>query len=97
RLVSRGQHSNGLAAAFIAAGTAAYAGYFWPVTDTGAAGFADRFYRTLFERENVGIAFQEARDAARGALDDDGDLTAYGAILYGDAASSHRRDLAKAA
>ncbi len=32
RLVVRDRHSNGLAAAFIAAGTAAYAGYFWPVT-----------------------------------------------------------------
>jgi CHAT domain-containing protein len=97
RLVSRDRHNNGLAAAFIAAGTAAYAGYFWPVTDTGAGQFTSGFYRTLFERENVGIAFQEARRHALGALEADGDLAAYSAILYGDAASSHRRDLAMAA
>lgn len=97
RLVSRDRHSNGLAAAFIAAGTAAYAGYFWPVSDTGAAGFTGTFYRTLFERENVGIAFQAARRSAVAALEADGDLAAYSAILYGDAASSHRRDLAMAA
>lgn len=97
RLVSRDRHANGLAAAFIAAGTAAYAGYFWPVTDTGAAQFTASFYRTLFERENVGLAFLAARLAALEALEADGDLAAYGAILYGDAASSHRRDLAMAA
>lgn len=97
RLVSRDRHSNGLAAAFIAAGTAAYAGYFWPVTDSGAAQFTASFYRTLFERENVGIAFQQARRAALAALEAEGDLAAHSAILYGDAASSHRRDLAMAA
>ena len=36
RLLSRRSQSNGLAAAFLAAGVAAYAGYFWPVTEVGA-------------------------------------------------------------
>ena len=67
------------------------------MTDYGAGQFTVTFYRELFERENVGIAFQEARHAALRALDADGDLAAFGAILYGDAASSHRRDLAMAA
>ena len=103
RRASAGASSRGtviamaLAAAFIAAGTAAYGGYFWPVTDAGAAHFTGTFYRALFERENVGIAFRSARQAAVAALEADGDLAAFGAILYGDAASSHRRDLAMAA
>ncbi len=97
RLVGRDGHGNGLAAAFLAAGTAAYAGYFWPVTDVGAARFTAVFYRTLFERENVGLAFLEARRDAVAALEADGDLTGYSAILFGDAASKHRRDLATAA
>ena len=97
RLVSRDRHGNGLAAAFIAAGTAAYGGYFWPVSDAGAAQFTATFYHALFQRENVGLAFQAARHAAVRALDGDGDLTTYSAILYGDAASSHRRDIAMAA
>ena len=61
RLVSNESHSNGLAAAFIAAGASAYAGYFWPVTETGASLFTKAFYSSLFKRENVGLAFLEAR------------------------------------
>lgn len=96
RLVSDKSHSNGLAAAFIAAGVSAYAGYFWPVTDSGASLFAKAFYKTLFERENVGIAFLEARKYVVRELGEVGDLTGFSAVLYGDAASAHRRDLAKA-
>lgn len=97
RLVSRsGAGGNGLAAAFLAAGAAAYAGYFWPVSDEGARLFAHAFYEMLFERENVGVAFLEARQAADRELGDKGDLTAHSAVLFGDAASKHRRDLAMA-
>jgi CHAT domain-containing protein len=96
RLVSNKNHSNGLAAAFIAAGASAYAGYFWPVTETGASLFTKAFYRTLFERENVGLAFLEARQYVARQLDEVGDLTGYSAVLFGDAASKHRRDLATA-
>ncbi len=96
RLVSNKSHSNGLAAAFIAAGASAYAGYFWPVTETGASLFTKAFYRTLFERENVGLAFLEARKYVVRELGEVGDLSGYSAILFGDAASEHRRDLAKA-
>ena len=97
RLVSDQRQSNGLVAAFLASGVAGYAGYFWPVSDTGAGLFARAFYEYLFRRENVGLAFLEARKHVSRELSDVGDLTGLGAILYGDAASKHRRDLAMAA
>ena len=93
RLVSRKKHSSGLAAAFIAAGASACAGYYWPVSDTGAGIFCEMFYNNLFERENVGLAFQEARRRTLWELEETGDLTGNSAILFGDAASSDRRDL----
>jgi len=96
RLVSKESHSSGLAAAFLTTGVYGYAGYFWPVTDAGAGLFTNAFYRCLFERENVGIAFLEARKYVSRELGDVGDLTAYSASLFGDAASKHRRDLAMA-
>ncbi len=96
RLVSNENHSNGLAAAFIAAGVSAYAGYFWPVTESGACLFTKTFYSSLFERENVGLAFLEARRYVVEELGEVGDLTGYSAILFGDSASGHRRDLAMA-
>jgi CHAT domain-containing protein len=94
RLVSAQGQTNGVAAAFLAAGVHGYAGYFWPVTDAGAGIFTRTFYHTLFLRENVGLAFLEARKHAIRELGEVGDLTGYSAILYGDAASKHRRDLA---
>ncbi|MFX1411945.1 MAG: CHAT domain-containing protein, partial [Promethearchaeota archaeon] len=97
RLVSAQGQTNGLAAAFLAAGVYGYAGYFWPVTEAGAGIFARTFYQHLFLRENVGLAFLEARQRAILDLGEVGDLTGYSAILYGDAASQHRRDLAMAA
>jgi len=56
KLVSNESHSNGLAAAFIAAGAKGYADYYWTVTEMGAEHFTKEFYDTLFHRENVGIA-----------------------------------------
>jgi CHAT domain-containing protein len=97
RLVSADGQTNGLAAAFLSAGVSGYAGYFWPVTETGAAIFVRTFYDSLFLRENVGVAFLEARKSASQALSEVGDLAGHSAILYGDAASQHRRDLATAA
>lgn len=94
RLLSRRSQSNGLAAAFLAAGVAAYAGYFWPVTEVGAGTIATTFYQSMFERENVGLAFLDARTAAVESLYGQGDLSGYSAVLFGDAASAHRRDLA---
>ncbi len=96
RIVSEGGQTNGLAAAFLAAGVYGYGGYFWPVTEAGASIFASTFYHTLFQRENVGLAFLEARQRAIRELGEVGDLTGYSAILYGDAGSKHRRDLAMA-
>jgi CHAT domain-containing protein len=97
RLISASGQTNGLAAAFLASGVYGYAGYFWPVTETGAIIFARAFYNNLFRRENVGLAFLEAREAAVSELSEIGDLTGFSAVLYGDAASEHRRDLATAA
>jgi CHAT domain-containing protein len=96
RLVSGGSHCNGLAAAFLAAGVYGYAGYYWPVTDVGATIFAQTFYSSLFMRENIGLAFLDARNRAIQELGEVGDLTGYSAVLFGDAASKHRRDLAMA-
>lgn len=89
-----GNQTNGLAAAFLAAGVAGYAGYFWPVTDFGATLFTKTFYRSLFECENVGLAFMKARRTAIMKLSALGDLTGFSAVLFGDAASAHRQDLA---
>jgi len=93
RLVSGGTHCNGLAAAFLAAGVYGYVGYYWPVTDTSASLFAQAFYSKLFERENIGLAFLDARNRAIQEVGAVGDLSA---VLFGDAASQHRRDLAMA-
>lgn len=93
RLVSAEGQTNGLAAAFLAAGVYGYAGYFWPVTEAGAGIFATTFYDQLFQRENVGLAFLAARNRVMHDLGEVGDLTGFSAILYGDAASKHRRDL----
>jgi hypothetical protein len=95
RLVSRRRAANGLAAAFLSAGVGGYLGYLWPVSDEAAGLVAGRFYDALFQRENVGLAVLEARRAASG-LADPLDLAAYSFVLYGDAASKHRRDLATA-
>ena len=40
--------------------------------------------------------FLDARNRAIRELDEIGDLTGYSAVLFGDAASQHRRDLAMA-
>ena len=93
RLVDDDDHANGLAAAFLAAGVQAYAGYFWPVSDVGAALFGATFYEALFSLENVGLAFLAARERSHRKLGDQGDLTAYSAVLFGDAASKHRQEV----
>jgi CHAT domain-containing protein len=94
RFLSRRSQTNELAASFLAAGVAAYAGYFEPVTETGAGTMTATFYRELFERENVGLTFLEAHMTAVRELYDLGNLTGYSAVLFGDAASTQRRDLA---
>jgi CHAT domain-containing protein len=96
RLVGRRRNANGLAAAFLSAGVAGYLGYLWPVSDDGAGLVAGTFYDALFTRENVGLAVLEARRAAASQLTDPLDLAGYSLVLYGDAASEHRRDLAMA-
>ena len=95
RLASDTRQANGLAGAFLAIGCAAYAGYFWPVTDAGAQQFAGTFYDAMFGLENIGLAFMEARKSVAWSLGETGDLTAFSAVLFGDAASGKRPNLAK--
>lgn len=97
RLVSAESNTNGLAAAFLSSGVYAYLGFFWPVSDVGGALFSETFYKELFMVENVGLAFLHARQRTASAFLPSGDLTGLHAILFGDAASAHRRDLAVAA
>jgi CHAT domain-containing protein len=96
RLVSAEDHSNGMAAACLAAGVEAYAGFWWEVSDDAAALFASVFYSQLVRRMNVGLAFMDARIEVFGAFADWADPTPYCTVLYGDAASGERRDISAA-
>ena len=96
QLVSASGRSNGLAAAFLAAGCEAYLGHFWPVGDEAAARFSRAFYEALFTERNVGGAVRTARLAVRGLFEESADLTAFGAVFFGDAGSADRRDVATA-
>lgn len=96
RLVCRGERGNGVAAAFLGAGVAAFAGFFWPVTMRAAPVFTGVFYSSLFRVANVGEAFRSARQKVIGDFEPLGDLSGGGAVLYGDAATGRRRDLAMA-
>ena len=92
RLVSPRGRTNGLAAAFLSAGVEAYLGHYWPVSDTSARRFSDCFYRSLFERRNIGQALLAARCQAAQAYDSDRDLTALGLVYFGDSGTAERRD-----
>ena len=93
RLISGKGSGNGMAAAFIAAGVSGYAGYFYPVSDTGAALMTKSFYRAMLELKNIGLAFMEARERTVWELEGTLDLAGYTAIFYGDAATGKRRDI----
>ena len=95
RLLSGGRAS-GLPAAFLARGVQAYIGHFWPVGDINAAIFARRFYEVLFGARNIGEAVCEARRAVSGAFEERSDLTAVGAVFFGDSGTAERADLAMA-
>jgi CHAT domain-containing protein len=93
RLVGKNNRANGLAAAFLASGVGGYAGYFWPVSDVGAALFAQTFYEAAFRLENIGLGFMMARQETFHQLGDKKDLTCFSAVLFGDAAAGERQDL----
>lgn len=95
RLLSRGRAS-GLPSAFLARGAEAYIGHFWPVGDINAALFARTFYEVLFSARNVGQAVYQARRAVAGAFEERADLTAVGAVFFGDSGTAERADLATA-
>jgi hypothetical protein len=97
RLVFDQEQANGLVAGFLANGAAAYAGYFWPVTDEGSCRFSETFYPALFGMENVGPGTSRSHKRTVWDLAQAGDLSGFSAVLFGDAASGKRRDLAKAA
>jgi CHAT domain-containing protein len=92
QLVSPRGRSNGLAAAFLSAGVEAYLGHYWPVSDSSARQVSDCFYRSLFERRNIGQALLEARCQAATAFHADRDLTALGLVYFGDSGTAERRD-----
>ena len=96
RIVTTGRRSNGLAAAFLGRGVEAYLGHYFLVDDLAAATFSEAFYATLLERRNVGTAVQTARERALARFGSDADLTALGAVFFGDAGTAERRDLATA-
>lgn len=96
RIVSNGQRSNGLAAAFLSRGVEAYLGHYFLVDDGSAAEFSETFYTTLLRRRNVGTAVQDARERALHRFGDEADLTGFGAVFFGDAGTAERRDLATA-
>jgi hypothetical protein len=61
-----------------------------------ARAFTQVFYGSLSVVGNVGEAFRAAREHVIGEFEPQGDLSGGGAVLYGDAATGERRDLAKA-
>jgi len=97
RLVSERGHSNGLAAAFMLSGCEAYLGHYWPVGDQAAGSFAATFYSSLLRRRNVGNAVMDARADARYRFTTESDLTAFGAVYFGDPGTAERRDVASMA
>jgi hypothetical protein len=87
---------NGVAAAFLAGGASAAAGFGWPVSVRGATAFAAAFYEGVVATRNVGLAVLDARRRVAAELWDPlADLAAPGFTYYGDAggAARARRDL----
>lgn len=97
RLLSERGHCNGLAAAFMLSGTEAFLGHYWPVGDQAAGSFAATFYSSLVRRRNVGGAVMDARRDARHRFDTESDMTAFGAVYFGDPGTAERRDVASMA
>lgn len=97
RFLSVRGHCNGLAAAFMLAGGEAYLGHYWPVGDQAAGSFASCFYSSLIRRRNVGNAVMDARNDARYRFQTESDLTAFGAVYFGDPGNAERRDVASMA
>ncbi|MGV8910859.1 MAG: CHAT domain-containing protein [Propionicimonas sp.] len=97
RLQSPRGHANGLAAAFMLSGSEAYLGHYWPVGDQSAGNFAASFYSSLVHRRNVGNAVMDARGDARQRFETESDLTAFGAVYFGDPGTAERRDVASMA
>lgn len=84
---------NGLASAFILAGVSGYIGFYDSVLDSGASLFISKFYESLFELKNIGLAIQVTRADVAREIAATGDLVGLGAVYYGDAASGQRPDL----
>ncbi|HET7475829.1 MAG TPA: CHAT domain-containing protein [Dermatophilaceae bacterium] len=84
RLFTRRGRVNGLAAAFLSAGVEAYLGHYWPVGDSSARRFAEMFYTTLFSERSIGAAVFAARRQGAPDYFDGSDLTALGAVYFGD-------------
>lgn len=83
---------NGVAAAFLALGASACAGFSMPVTVTGAAVVSDTFYEAVVSRRNVGTAIMKAREAAHRLWATTGDPAVWGFTYFGDAGSAQRAE-----
>lgn len=59
------------AEAILDAGIMAFIATYWPVSDRGAAVFADKLYEELLEHRTIGQAVLEARQALLGEKEDD--------------------------
>lgn len=88
--------SNGVAAAFLAAGASACAGFTWPVTVTGAAAVTTAFYESVVATRNVGAAVLRARVAAMAQWEASADLAPLGFTFYGDVGTAQRAEGANA-
>lgn len=89
--------SNGVAAAFLAAGASSCAGFTWPVTVTGAAAVSSAFYEAVVATRNIGAAVLQARVSAMGQWEATADLAPFGFTFYGDVGTAHRAEGANAA
>jgi hypothetical protein len=96
RLVHQGARGNGVAAAFLGAGTSAFAGWFWPVSMRSATAFVSSFYGGILQLGSIGEAFRHARSEVLAEFGPSADLGGHGALLYGDAGTGQRRDLQSA-
>jgi hypothetical protein len=93
RLTSPHAGSNGVAAAFLAAGASSCLGFGWPVGVSSAAAFVEAFYSSLVDNVNSGRAVLDARQALMPDFETHSDLAALSAVYYGDVGTAQRRDL----
>ena len=77
------ERSVGLAEAFLRGGVANYVGTYWPVGDSSAETFADRFYGAILQEKTIGEALAVGRKALdRAQTQDWADYIFYGSYDF---------------